>query len=291
METKHIDYGKVRPTIDDNWSIDNSYELLTFIKNGSKLYISKKDVPTGIELTNEDYWDLLIDGGDVSEKENKSNKKNNLNYTNENFYPTVVAVKNAIDALHIENKLKYYEFYSSKLYIKQTSNACSYLVQAIDGDNADLKALYYIDGSMSAYCITDTLGVNNINMCHSTDDENDLYVEVDFVKQGREICVTVIPLPNNPITIYENLENIVVDEVFDIYRLVEPFVLTLEPDGGDGAITDMETFESIVSNYKKGNRVQIYRTGRPTRVEDVIAIDESLNKAYTLDWMITVRSS
>ena len=234
---------------------------------------------------------ILNDGDEVVTKEDKSNKKNNLNYTDESFYPTVVAVKNAIDALHIENKLKYYESYSSKSYIEQTANACSYLVQAIDGDNADTKALYYIDGSMSAYCITDTLGVNNINMCHSVDDEDDLYVEVDFVKQGREICVTIIPLPNNPITIYENLQNVAVDEAFDIYRLAEPLVFTLECDCGDGAITDSVTFESIVSNYKMGNRVQIYRNGQPSRAEDVIAVDTSLNKAYTLDWMITVRSS
>lgn len=281
METKHIDYGKIRPTVDDNWSKDNSYELLTFVKNNSKLYISKKDVPAGVELTNEDYWDLLIDGGDVLEKENKSNKKNSLNYTDENFYPTVVAVKNAIDALDIQHKLGCYDYINDVLYIKNHNDG--YLVHAYDPDaSGESDALYYVAGLMGVR-IYDTLGVNEIAIYD--DEDTDLaYLKLDFCKTGREIIVTVIPVSNYSSEIYVNLDNLVKAEdiyIINVPRVVE-FIATVN---NNVAFVPSANLTKIFDDYNKNNKVRIRQSGT-TIVQDVIGIDTGLNVAFTRSWIV-----
>lgn len=282
METKHIDYGKIRPTIDDNWSKDNSYELLTFIKNNSKLYISKKDVPAGVELTNEDYWDLLIDGGDVSEKENKSNKKDSINYTDENFYPNCVAVKSAIDALHIENKLKSYDYINDVLYIENPDDG--YLIHAYDPDaSGESDALYYIAG-LGGVCINDTLGVNEIALYD--DEDTDLqYLKLDFCKTGREIRINVIPVSNYTPEIYVNLDNVVKgDDIYivNINSQVVEFTATVT---NNTAFVPSANLTEIFSAYNNNNKVRI-RQNSTTKVEDVIGIDTGLNVAFTRDWVV-----
>ena len=59
MEPVYKNLGKVRPTIDDNnWSINNKYDLLTIVYDPSsnKSYISRKDVPANIVIDNREYW-------------------------------------------------------------------------------------------------------------------------------------------------------------------------------------------------------------------------------------------
>lgn len=50
--------GKVRPTVDGDWSKDKSYDILTIVydKDSKKSYISRKKVPVGINILNKDYW-------------------------------------------------------------------------------------------------------------------------------------------------------------------------------------------------------------------------------------------
>ena len=38
------------------WDSNTTYEYLTLVLNGGNSYISKKDVPAGVPVTNEDYW-------------------------------------------------------------------------------------------------------------------------------------------------------------------------------------------------------------------------------------------
>lgn len=59
MEPIYKNLGKVRPTIDNNnWSIDNKYDLLTIVYDPSsnKSYISRKDVPANVVIDNREYW-------------------------------------------------------------------------------------------------------------------------------------------------------------------------------------------------------------------------------------------
>lgn len=58
MKQIYKQLGKVRPTVEDDWSIDKTYTLLSIVydKVGNASYISRKDVPAGIQITNKEYW-------------------------------------------------------------------------------------------------------------------------------------------------------------------------------------------------------------------------------------------
>lgn len=61
--------GKVRLTCNGKYDINKSYDDLCLVHNGQLAsYISRKKVPAGIELTNEEYWQPVADlNGDVKE--------------------------------------------------------------------------------------------------------------------------------------------------------------------------------------------------------------------------------
>ena len=58
MENKYKNLGKVRPTVEGDWNKNKSYRELSIVFNeeSNKSYISKKDVPENIEITNKKYW-------------------------------------------------------------------------------------------------------------------------------------------------------------------------------------------------------------------------------------------
>ena len=61
--------GKVRLTCNGKYDVSKSYDDLCLVHNGKLAsYISRKKVPAGIELTNEEYWQPVADlNGDVKE--------------------------------------------------------------------------------------------------------------------------------------------------------------------------------------------------------------------------------
>lgn len=286
MEPQYIDYGKTRPTVDDNWSINNPYELLTFVKNGSKLYISKKDVPANIELTNEEYWLLLFDGaggGDISNKEDKSNKKATLDISNNNFYPNTKAVQDALN-----NKLNCYINNTGRVYIGRET-PIAYLISVINHDDNEESALYYITGAGTVICIFDNfVGVNGIRLCYSLSVlPSQQYFEIDYRRpQQEEILISIIPLQDDLIAIINNLNHPVYIETpsFKLTNIVEFIV---EPAGGDQATTDLATFNAIKAHYNLGNKVRVSERNDPYHhVRDIIGISDLV--IYTRDWEITV---
>lgn len=49
------------------WDISRQYENLMMVTNEGETYISKEFVPTGVELTNEEYWvQISVPGGSTS---------------------------------------------------------------------------------------------------------------------------------------------------------------------------------------------------------------------------------
>lgn len=58
MKQIYKQLGKVRPTVEGDWSIDKTYTLLSIVYDevGNASYISRKDVPAGIQITNKEYW-------------------------------------------------------------------------------------------------------------------------------------------------------------------------------------------------------------------------------------------
>lgn len=60
MKEQYKDLGKVCLTVEGYWSIDKEYEKITIVNDAvENSYISKKDVPIGIELTNKEYWQQI----------------------------------------------------------------------------------------------------------------------------------------------------------------------------------------------------------------------------------------
>lgn len=59
MVTNERNIGKVSISCDGVWDIRKNYDKLCLVTNGSYNYISRKQVPNGIDITNEEYWQKL----------------------------------------------------------------------------------------------------------------------------------------------------------------------------------------------------------------------------------------
>lgn len=60
--------GKVSISVEGDWDINKPYARLCIVKNrdGGGTYLSKIDVPAGIEIDNEDYWQFLCGEGSIN---------------------------------------------------------------------------------------------------------------------------------------------------------------------------------------------------------------------------------
>lgn len=59
MVTNERNIGKVSITCDGIWDIRKDYDKLCLVTDGAYNYISRKQVPNGIDITNEEYWQKL----------------------------------------------------------------------------------------------------------------------------------------------------------------------------------------------------------------------------------------
>ena len=59
MVTNERNIGKVSISCDGVWDIRKDYDKLCLVTDGSYNYISRKQVPSGIDITNEEYWQKL----------------------------------------------------------------------------------------------------------------------------------------------------------------------------------------------------------------------------------------
>ena len=59
MITNEKNIGKVSISCDGVWDIRKDYDKLCLVTDGSYNYISRKPVPNGTDITNEDYWQKL----------------------------------------------------------------------------------------------------------------------------------------------------------------------------------------------------------------------------------------
>lgn len=65
MKPYYKNLGKVSVTSNGYWSKDKQYERISIVTNKltGRSYISKKDVPLGIDISNDDYWQPIASGG------------------------------------------------------------------------------------------------------------------------------------------------------------------------------------------------------------------------------------
>ena len=59
MVTNERNIGKVSISCDGVWDIRKDYDKLCLVTYGSYNYISRKQVPNGTDITNEEYWQKL----------------------------------------------------------------------------------------------------------------------------------------------------------------------------------------------------------------------------------------
>lgn len=59
MITNEKNIGKVSISCDGVWDIGKDYDKLCLVTDGSYNYISRKQVPNGTDITNEEYWQKL----------------------------------------------------------------------------------------------------------------------------------------------------------------------------------------------------------------------------------------
>lgn len=62
MVTNERNIGKVSISCDGVWDIRRDYDKLCLVTDGSYNYISRKRVPNGTAITNEEYWQKLYSG-------------------------------------------------------------------------------------------------------------------------------------------------------------------------------------------------------------------------------------
>jgi hypothetical protein len=60
-----IDLGKVKVTFGGQWDSSNSYEELTVVKHNGNSYLSKVAVPSGVDISDNGYWEPLTEFTDA----------------------------------------------------------------------------------------------------------------------------------------------------------------------------------------------------------------------------------
>ena len=111
------DLGKVCVTTGGDYNSGESYEILTIVydKNTNKSYLSKQNVPVGINIDNELYWQCIGSG--------KTSDDNfiNLSYLDENNNLITYTLEEAIEKVNIEDRkvgaiLSFYEVSDDVLF-------------------------------------------------------------------------------------------------------------------------------------------------------------------------------
>lgn len=104
MELKKKRIGKLGVTANGKHNIEEEYEALCIVYDSNiNSYLSKKNVPKGISLTNEEYWQPF--------NINKENIKEEFDKAKEEFINIIIEeIKNIIDSdkfnINIENKIR-----------------------------------------------------------------------------------------------------------------------------------------------------------------------------------------
>ena len=50
----------------DAWSIDKVYSVGTYVKNNGKTYKAKQNVPLGVNIGFDDYWEEIVTNDDIN---------------------------------------------------------------------------------------------------------------------------------------------------------------------------------------------------------------------------------
>lgn len=107
----YTEIGRIRPKVNgDSHKISNQYEVLDIVRDEKQTsaYMAIKDVPTGIELTNTDYWRLFVtvkdlkgDEGDKGDPGDRGVSITGLNVNEEGHLIVTLSEGDPVDAGYV----------------------------------------------------------------------------------------------------------------------------------------------------------------------------------------------
>lgn len=173
--------GKVRLTCNGKHDVSKSYDDLCLVHNGKLAsYISRKKVPAGIELTNEEYWQPVADlNGDV--KEDYEGFKAEVLQLISNINSKVATGRIVVNTVNDLDSLEFGEvLIGAEVYVIEEDT--SYIIDSINAfDNTKTYHEYIKDAIEAKSISTDYARLPNIVADRAISDEDGRNIKETYV--------------------------------------------------------------------------------------------------------------
>lgn len=173
--------GKVRLTCNGKHDASKSYDDLCLVHNGKLAsYISRKKVPAGIELTNEEYWQPVADlNGDV--KEDYEGFKAEVLQLISNINSKVAIGRIVVNTVNDLDSLEFGEvLIGAEVYVIEEDT--SYIIDSINAfDNTKTYHEYIKDAIEAKSISTDYARLPNIVADRAISDEDGRNIKETYV--------------------------------------------------------------------------------------------------------------
>lgn len=173
--------GKVRLTCNGKHDVSKSYDDLCLVHNGKLAsYISRKKVPAGIELTNEEYWQPVADlNGDV--KEDYEGFKAEVLQLISNINSKVATGRIVVNTVNDLDSLEFGEvLIGAEVYVIEEDT--SYIIDSINAfDNTKTYHEYIKDAIEAKSISTDYARLPNIIADRAISDEDGRNIKETYV--------------------------------------------------------------------------------------------------------------
>lgn len=173
--------GKVRLTCNGKHDVSKSYDDLCLVHNGKLAsYISRKKVPAGIELTNEEYWQPVADlNGDV--KEDYEGFKAEVLQLISNINSKIATGRTVVNTIDELEALEFGEvLVGTEIYVINEDS--SYIIDSINAFDSTKTYHEYIKDAIDAKPIsTDYVRFPNIVADRAISDEDGRNIKETYV--------------------------------------------------------------------------------------------------------------
>lgn len=141
MVTNERNIGKVSISCDGVWDIKKDYDKLCLVTNDSCNYISRKQVPNGIDITNEEYWQKLYSAISTN---GVYHIPGNIEDININTNPEGLRIVLG-DYLNLKNAVL------TKNIIVTGTSILNVVIAGIDGLSVAIEYMYFGENKISKY--------------------------------------------------------------------------------------------------------------------------------------------
>lgn len=141
MITNEKNIGKVSISCDGVWNIRKDYDKLCLVTDGSYNYISRKQVPNGTDITNEEYWQKLYS---VISTNGFYRIPGNIEYININANPKDIEIV-------LGNYLGLKSAVLSGNIILTGTSILNVIIAGVDGLSVVIEYMYFGEDKISKY--------------------------------------------------------------------------------------------------------------------------------------------